>query len=233
MGELILNCFLLTSENRVDSGIATAVTRVSDTMDSKIIITERESFIERHNEIIQDNRRNLLKVATGVLAGSAAFGIFGLNPALAKQAVTKERELTIFTPALGEITRTVYWTPSDGYIRESLDELSWALRDRRTTTAKLYDPHVLDQLFSITLRLGYGKPVHGLSGYRSPQTNAQVRGAKSSLHMQAKAIDIRMPGIATRTLRNVAQSLSAGGVGYYSRSSFVHIDSGAVRTWGR
>lgn len=202
-------------------------------MDSKLIITDRESFIEQHNEFVCDNRRNLLKVATGVLAGSAVFGIFGLNPALAKQAVSQERELTIYTPALGETTRTVYWTPTEGYIRESLDEISWALRDRRTTTSKLFDPNVLDQLFALKLRLGYGKPVHGLSGYRSPQTNRAIRGAKGSLHMQAKAIDIRMPGIATRNLRNAALSLKAGGVGYYSRSAFVHIDSGTVRNWGR
>ncbi len=202
-------------------------------MDSKLIITDADTYIQEHNEIVCDNRRNLLKVATGVLAGTAAFGIFGLNPALAKQAVTKERELLLYTPALGETTKTVYWTPSDGYIRESLDELSWALRDRRTTTSKLYDPHVLDQLFAMTLQLGFSKAVHGLSGYRSPRSNAAVRGAKSSLHMQAKAIDIRMPGISTRNLRNAALSLKAGGVGYYSRQQFVHIDSGQVRTWGR
>lgn len=201
-------------------------------MDNKLIITDQESYIQHHNEIVCDNRRNLLKVASGVLAGSAAFGIFGFNPALAKQALSSERELVVYTPALGETTRTVYWVPGEGYIRESLDEISWALRDRRTKTAKLYDPHVLDQLYAMTLQLGYAKPVHGLSGYRAPSSNAAVRGAKSSFHMHAKAIDIRMPGISTRNLRNSALSLKAGGVGYYSRSAFVHIDSGTVRTWG-
>lgn len=206
-------------------------------MESKLIITDRHSYIEKHNEIVCDNRRNLLKVASGVLAGSAAFGIFGLNPALAKQALSNERELVIYTPALGETTRTVYWVPGEGYIRESLDEISWVLRDRRTKTAKLYDPHVIDQLYALTLQLGYAKPVHGLSGYRSNKTNEMLRNtmrgvAKSSFHTKAKAIDIRMPGVSTRNLRNAALSLKAGGVGYYSRSSFVHIDSGTVRNWG-
>ncbi len=200
-------------------------------------MTDIELYIEEHNALIDENRRDLLKKATGVLAGCATLGVFGMNPALAKQALTNERELVIYTPSLGETSRVIYWIPGEGYIRESLDELSWALRDRRTNTAKLYDPHVLDQLYAMTLQLGYTKPVHGLSGYRSPKTNAMLRRnmggvAKSSFHMQGKAIDIRMPGISTAQLRNAALSLKAGGVGYYSRSSFVHIDSGQVRTWG-
>ncbi len=207
------------------------------TTDTKLILSGTEEYIKAHNELVCDNRRNLLKATTGVLAGTAALGLFGMQPALARQAMNNERELVIHTPALGETTRTVYWVPGEGYIRESLDEISWALRDRRTNTAKLYDPHVLDQLYAITLQLGYAKPVHGLSGYRSPQTNQMLRNnmrgvAKSSFHMKGQAIDIRMPGVSTRNLRNAALSLRAGGVGYYSRSAFVHIDSGAVRTWG-
>ena len=197
-----------------------------------------ERYIQLHNELVCENRRDLLKKSTGILAGCAALGLFGLQPAMAKQAFSKERELTIFTPALGETSRVTYWIPGEGYIKESLDELSWALRDRRTNTAKLYDPHVLDQLYALSLQLEYGKPVHGLSGYRSPQTNAMLRRtlggvAKQSFHMKGQAIDIRMPGVSTRNLRNAALSLKAGGVGYYSRSAFVHIDSGTVRSWGR
>ena len=77
-----------------------------------------------------------------------------------------------------------------------------------------------------------------MSGYRAPQTNAmlsrQQRGvAKDSFHMRGRAIDIRMPGTATSNIKRAALALKAGGVGYYSRSNFVHIDSGQVRTWGR
>lgn len=197
-----------------------------------------EDYIAQHNELINEHRRDLLKVTTGILAGSALLGLFGMQPALAKQAVTKERELRLYAPALGETTRIIYWVPGEGYIRESLDEVSWALRDRRTNTARLYDPHVLDQLYALRLQLAYGKPTHALSGYRSPQTNSMLRRqqrgvAKDSFHMKGKAIDIRMPGVSTSNIRRAALSLKAGGVGYYSRSNFVHIDSGQVRSWGR
>lgn len=197
-----------------------------------------EQYISAHNDLVCENRRNLLKLATGAVAATSLMGVFAMQPALAKEAVTKERELRIFTPALGETSRIIYWIPGEGYIRESLDEISWALRDRRTKTAKLYDPHVLDQLFALRLQLDYHKPTHALSGYRSPQTNAMLsrttRGvAKDSFHMRGRAIDIRMPGTATSNIRRAALSLKAGGVGYYSRSNFVHIDSGQVRTWGR
>ena len=72
---------------------------------NRIITSERELYIENHNALVDENRRDLFKKATGVLAGSAALGLFGLHPALAKQALTTERELTIFTPALGETAR--------------------------------------------------------------------------------------------------------------------------------
>ncbi len=197
-----------------------------------------EQYISAHNDLVCENRRNLLKLASGAIAATSLMGVFAMQPALAKEAVTKERELRIYTPALGETTRIIYWIPGEGYIRESLDEISWALRDRRTKTAKLYDPHVLDQLYALRLQLDYHKPTHALSGYRSPQTNSmlsrQQRGvAKDSFHMRGRAIDIRMPGVAVSNIKRAALSLKAGGVGYYSRSNFVHIDSGQVRTWGR
>lgn len=197
-----------------------------------------EQYISAHNDLICENRRNLLKLATGAVAATSLLGVFAMQPGLAKEAVTKERELRIFTPALGETTRIIYWIPGEGYIRESLDEISWALRDRRTKTAKLYDPHVLDQLYALRLQLNYHKPTHALSGYRSPQTNAMLSRqqggvAKDSFHMRGRAVDIRMPGTSVSNIKRAALSLKAGGVGYYSRSNFVHIDSGQVRTWGR
>lgn len=190
-----------------------------------------EDYIQKHNELVCENRRDLLKKTTGVLAGCAGLGLFGVQPALAKQAVKNERELIVHTPALGETSRVIYWIPGEGYIRESLEELSWALRDRRTGTAMLYDPHVLDQLYALTLNFNYNKPVHVLSGYRSPQSNRTVGGAKQSQHMEGHAIDLRMPGIGAHNLQTAAISLNAGGVGYYGRSGFIHIDSGPIRRW--
>lgn len=196
-----------------------------------------DSFISNHNELVSAERRSFLKLAGGALAGTSVLGLFSINPVLAKKAFSTEREVKIFTPALGESTRIVYWVPGEGYIRDSLRELSWAMRDRRNNTARIYDPHVLDQLYALRLQLAYKNPTHILSGYRSPETNAMLRRsmrgvARDSLHMKAKAMDVRMPGISTSNIRNAAISLRAGGVGYYGRSNFVHIDSGQLRTWG-
>ena len=85
---------------------------------------------------------------------------------------------------------------------------------------------------------GRQTPFEIISGYRSPTTNNMLRGrskssgvAKKSLHMQGRAIDLRMEDFSTKRIRDIAKSLRAGGVGYYSRSNFVHIDSGDVRDW--
>ncbi|HXG28435.1 MAG TPA: DUF882 domain-containing protein [Nevskiales bacterium] len=176
-------------------------------------------------------RRGFLKLAACTL------GVFAATPTLAKAAVSKERVLSLYNPNTGETMRLVYWIPGEGYVRESLKELSWTLRDHRNDQVKLFDPHVLDQLFAINLRMDYAKPVHVICGYRSPQTNAMLRRqnrgvAKESYHTKAKALDIRMPGRNVSDLHRAALSLQAGGVGYYPRGNFIHIDTGAVRRWG-
>lgn len=197
-----------------------------------------DNYIQLHNEVICDNKRNTLKLlASGsVLASVATLGLFASTPALAKNAFTAEREVKVYTPHFTETTRIVYWVPGEGYIRESLKELSWALRDRRDNTARVYDPHVLDQLFALRLQLDYSNPTHVICGYRSAGTNAMLRRtmrgvAKDSLHMKAKALDIRMPGRSNSDIYRTALVLNAGGVGHYARSNFTHIDSGSVRTW--
>ncbi len=197
-----------------------------------------DTYIELHNDIVSSERRALLKngLAVSGLLSLSGLGIFVNAPALAKNAFAAERELRVFTPNLGETSRIVYWVPGEGYILDSLKEISWALRDRRENTARLYDPHVLDQLFAMSLQLEYEKPVHILSGYRSTATNAMLRRkmrgvARDSLHMKAKALDIRMPGRQNNQIYKTAMALRAGGVGFYGRSNFTHIDSGALRSW--
>ncbi len=75
-----------------------------------------------------------------------------------------------------------------------------------------------------------------ISGYRSPSTNAALRSrssgvAEHSLHMQGRAIDIRLRGFPTAILRDLAIALKRGGVGFYPVSDFVHVDTGRVRVW--
>jgi len=138
----------------------------------------------------------------------------------------------------GESIDVVYRI-GDTYIPEAMDKLDYFLRDSRTQDEKAYDPREFDVLHNVLARLG--RPdgtIDIVCGYRTPWTNNFLRTrsrhtgvAKDSQHVQAKAIDIRIPGVRTRTLRDVALSLDEGGVGYYPRSQFVHVDVGPVRRW--
>lgn len=133
----------------------------------------------------------------------------------------------------------VVYRIGDTYIPEAMDKLDYFLRDSRTQDEKAYDPREFDVLHNVLARLG--RPdgtIDIVCGYRTPWSNNFLRTrsrhtgvAKDSQHVQAKAIDIRVPGVRTRLLRDVALSLDEGGVGYYPRSQFVHVDVGPVRRW--
>ncbi|MER2555925.1 MAG: YcbK family protein [Candidatus Competibacter denitrificans] len=176
------------------------------------------------------NRRKFLKWTI------ASTSSLLLAPELLNAAFLNERYLFFYNPNTSETVRRVYWTPRDGYVQESISEISWALRDHHNNQVKSFDPGVLDQLYALQLQLGLGNPVNVISGYRSPSTNGMLcesrRGvARNSYHMQAMAMDVRVPGGRNSELCRAARSLGAGGVGYYPRSNFVHIDSGPVRYW--
>ena len=138
----------------------------------------------------------------------------------------------------GETIDVVYRI-GDTYIPAAIAKLDYFLRDSRTQDEKAYDPREFDVLHNVMARLGRPEGVIDIvCGYRTPWSNNFLRTrsshtgvAKNSQHVQAKAIDIRVPGVRTRTLRDVALSLDAGGVGYYPRSQFVHVDVGPVRQW--
>jgi uncharacterized protein YcbK (DUF882 family) len=121
-------------------------------------------------------------------------------------------------------------------VPEALAKIDHILRDFRTDEVKRIDMGVLDLLHRIGLKIGAHKPFHVISGYRSAKTNALLRKsnkgiAKNSFHIVGKAIDLRLPGLPTSVLRDVAVNLKGGGVGYYPRSGFIHIDVGPVRYW--
>ena len=133
----------------------------------------------------------------------------------------------------------IVYRVGDTYLPEAMSKLNYFLRDHRTNDVSHYDPKEFDLLHSVMARLG--KPdgvIDVVCGYRTPWSNNFLRTrsattgvAKNSQHMQAKAIDIRVPGVQTTTLRNVALALGVGGVGYYPISQFVHVDVGPVRRW--
>ena len=125
------------------------------------------------------------------------------------------------------------------YLPEALRRLDHYLRDYRTGDEHQFDPHVFDLLHELTSSLGRpDAEIDVVCGYRTPRTNEFLRSrsvhtgvARHSLHMQAKAIDIRLPGVPTAELRDAALELHRGGVGYYQASDFVHVDVGRVRRW--
>ena len=135
----------------------------------------------------------------------------------------------------GESVRTVFWAEGQ-FIPEGLKDLNKVLRDHRNNQVAEMDPQLLLLLDEVNGKLGNSKELHIISGYRSPESNAKLHAnsngvAKRSLHMEAKAIDIRLPGKDLTMVRKAAMSLKGGGVGYYADSQFVHMDTGRVRYW--
>lgn len=136
-------------------------------------------------------------------------------------------------------TLDVTYRIGDTYIPQALSKLNYFLRDHRTMDITKYDPKEFDLLHSVMAKLGRPNGLIDIvCGYRTPQSNrflrtrAAVTGvAEHSQHMEGRAIDIKVPGVRTASLRNTALSMEAGGVGYYPLSEFVHVDVGPVREW--
>ena len=130
----------------------------------------------------------------------------------------------------------IYWVEGK-YIKDAVKEVNYFMRDWRTGTTIQIDTRTIDIMAASLRLLDANEPFMLLSGYRSPQTNAMLRAnssgvARNSLHLQGKASDLRMQGRSVNQMARAAASCSAGGVGRYSGSNFIHIDCGAVRTWG-
>jgi uncharacterized protein YcbK (DUF882 family) len=147
-----------------------------------------------------------------------------------------DRTLLLYNTHTGERIDITY--RHDGqYIADALAKLDYFLRDHRTGDVRHFDPHLYDVLSDLTSAIGHpGGEIDIVCGYRTSGTNESLRAhstgvAKNSNHIQAKAIDLRMPGIDTLTLRRAALALGRGGVGYYPHSDFIHVDIGRVRQW--
>jgi uncharacterized protein YcbK (DUF882 family) len=154
-------------------------------------------------------------------------------PALAKPQAT--RQLSFRHLHTGE-TLSVNYVQQGHYDPRALKAVNHLLRDFRTDEVFPIAPALLDQLFAVHRLIGSDAPFEIISAYRSPATNASLHRASGgvasgSLHMQGKAIDIRLADTRTRYVRDVALKLGAGGVGYYASSDFVHLDIGRVRRW--
>ena len=177
-------------------------------------------------------RRQILKIgALGLLAGLCP------SISLAKMPSWRPpvKSLSLYNTHTEESLETVYWIEGR-YLDEPLAEIDYIMRDHRTGEIKSIDPRLLDLLDSIKKRLEVKQPFHIISGYRSPETNALLRKidkgvACKSLHIKGKAVDIRLPDVELPLLRKVTMGLRRGGVGYYPKSDFVHVDLGRFRYW--
>ena len=163
----------------------------------------------------------------------------GQSHARSPQTATGEDQgshLLLYNTHTGERINVVY-RQGERYIPSALAKLEYFLRDHRTGEIRHFDPRLYDILSDLTVSVGHpGAEVDIVCGYRTPSTNESLRArtsgvAKNSLHIQGQAIDLRVPGIDTLTLRRAALALARGGVGYYPHSDFIHVDTGRVRQW--
>jgi uncharacterized protein YcbK (DUF882 family) len=185
----------------------------------------------RHAPRRRCDRRGFMGLAAG--AGL----VLGMLPGvrMADAAVAGERRLSFYSLNTEERLSTVFW--QDGrLVPAALAEIDHHLRDFRTGDVRPIDPDLLDLLHRLGRLMDYEEPIHVISGYRSPQTNAMLakrsnRVAKNSYHLHGMAIDIRLPKRGLGDLRRAALDVARGGVGYYPGSNFVHVDTGPVRSW--
>ena len=145
------------------------------------------------------------------------------------------RTLSFVHTHTGEQLSSVYFEDGE-YCARELGRINQLLRDFRTGDVHPIDTGVLDILADLRVLADRDEPYEVISGYRSAQTNSALRRhssgvAEHSLHLQGRAIDVRLPGVPTERLRELALGMSRGGVGYYAQSDFVHLDNGRVRYW--
>lgn len=172
-----------------------------------------------------------------LLTGLAAMTAFAALPSAARASFSQPaRALSFENLHTGERLKLTYWEKGS-YVPGALREINHVLRDHRNGKVAAIDPRLLDTLVLLQNRLETKTGFQVISGYRSPESNAKMHArsggvAKHSLHMEGKAIDIRIPGKSLSNVHTAALSLQAGGVGYYPTSNFVHVDTGRVRKWG-
>lgn len=198
------------------------------------------------------DRRHFLSTSTGLvvaaatlpwvgtaMADASALPAQGMTTPQRQASETLQRALAFNHTHTHERISVVY-AAEGAYLPAALIQLNRFLRDHYAGTVGRMDPQLFDLLHQLRARLGGTSlpPFEVISGYRSPLTNGQLRQsrgggvAKHSLHMEGRAIDIRLPGVPLAELRDAALSLQAGGVGYYPQEQFVHVDTGRVRSWG-
>lgn len=208
---------------------------------------------QRYNSALVSRRRFLLRstvgavmlnsagalaaastLTTGETGGQEAPSVVGALTTLDSEA---PRRLNLYSLHTKEELSIVYFTHGM-YIDESIKALNYLMRDRRANKTTSMDVNLYDQLLLIQRSFDNNESIHVLSGYRTAETNAKLRRrstgvAKNSLHMEGRAADFYIPGVPIKKLQTAALALGSGGVGMYSNSNFIHVDTGMVRNWGK
>jgi uncharacterized protein YcbK (DUF882 family) len=175
----------------------------------------------------------LLSLAT---AGIANAQVRAIPASQADSDENQNHRLMLYNTHTAERIDIVY-RRGEQYVPGALAKLDYFLRDHQTNEVRHFDPRLYDILSDLTASVGRpNAEIDIICGYRTPSTNESLRAhttgvAKNSLHIQAEAIDLRMPGVDTLKLRRAALALRRGGVGYYPHSDFIHVDTGRVRQW--
>lgn len=178
-------------------------------------------------------RRGLLGAftATALIAAPTYSNAFGFL-----RGAGDIRRIRMYSGRTGESIDTIYWIEGK-YIKEAMAEINHFMRDWRSGAKVNIDARTIDIMAAAHRLMDVSEPYMMLSGYRSPQTNAMLRSrsrgvAKDSLHMHGKAADLRLKSRSVGQMAKAAEACASGGVGRYSRSNFVHMDCGPVRSWG-
>jgi uncharacterized protein YcbK (DUF882 family) len=178
-------------------------------------------------------RRGVLGVfaATAVVAAPTYSNAFGLL-----KGSGDIRRIRMYSGRTGESMDTIYWIEGE-YIKEVMKEINYFMRDWRSDDTHRMDMRMVDIMAAAHRLMDVSEPYMLLSGYRSPATNAMLRSrskgvARNSLHMQGQAADLRLKSRSVGQMAKAAAACASGGVGKYSRSNFVHMDCGPVRSWG-
>jgi len=161
--------------------------------------------------------------------------VAAVSPKRLFAAAPEPREVSFIHTHTHERLSITYFA-GGSYDADSLAALNWFLRDHRTGDQHAIDPALFDTLHDLRTATGTASPFQVISGYRSPGTNSMLHErsagvASGSLHLQGRAIDVRLADVSAAALRDAAIRLRRGGVGYYASSGFVHIDTGRFRTW--
>lgn len=188
---------------------------------------------------IDHHRRKLLSLSAAALGVSLLPNtLFAAQPMSQKpNKALNSRTLYVKAINLNETIRSTYFDGND-YVPEELDKLNYLFRDRRSEESLEMDVQLYDQLYQLQSYFGHDKAIAMICGYRSPVTNDKLKSSNSgvadkSYHISGQAVDFYIENVPLKMVQEAALALKSGGVGYYPKSNFVHIDTGPLRYWPR